>query len=53
MTTPKEKASHISNIGSEIYFERMMLIARHNGIVNNKASAIAFNVQVLDLLKIK
>ena len=44
MIIPKEKTSHISNIGSEIYFERVILIARHNGIANNKENAAAFNL---------
>ena len=53
MIIPKEKISHISNIGSEIYFERVMLIARHNGIANNKENAEAIILRVLNHLKIK
>lgn len=53
MIIPKDKISHISNIGSEIYFERVMLIARHNGITNNKENAEAFILRVLNHLKIK
>ena len=53
MIIPKEKISHISNIGSEIYFERVMLITRHNGIANNKENAEAIILRVLNHLKIK
>lgn len=53
MIIPKEKTSHISNTGSEIYFERVMLIAMHNGIANNKENAEAFILRVPSLLKIK